>query len=101
MAKRPKKEEEIEDGEEVQSEEDAPKRKARKVSKAKVKAKAKAPEKEPKAIRRSDPRPLSVGGIIIRTKSEQAAWEKDAPWHRKSPAESRFRDYGTNRRAKD
>jgi hypothetical protein len=105
MAKRrktAKKEEEADDVKGLQSKEDAPKRKAKSKLPKKVNGKKVADEEEDeKPVRKTDERPLSVGGIIIRTQREQAAWEKEAPWHRKNPAESRFRDHGTTRRPKD
>jgi hypothetical protein len=82
-------EEEIDNAE---SQEDAPKRKTTKKRKEEVKRVAK-PE--------GGTRPLSVGGIIIRKAGGAADWEKDAPWHRKNPAHSRFADHGTDRRTKD
>ena len=97
MAKRHKSKKVEEEKENGEPEEKSQGKQAAKKRKAPVKAAA----KEPRAIRKTDERPLSVGGIIIRSRAEHAAWEKDAPWHRKNPSESRFRDHGTDRRTKD
>jgi hypothetical protein len=100
MAKRKSRgqsEEEIEV--DAESQEEPKKRKVAKKRKAPVEKKEAAPKRVAKPG--VGERPLSVGGIIIRSASSKQDWEKDAPWHRKNPAHSRFADHGTDRRTKD
>jgi hypothetical protein len=77
-----------------------PKRKQAPKKRKAVVAAAK-PKKEEAPKKAKSDRPMSVGGIIIKTAAERQSWEKDAPWHRKNNSESRFRDHAPDRRTKD
>jgi hypothetical protein len=68
----------------------------------KAKAKKAAPKKKTVVAKPgTNARPMSVGGIINKGTNTPPDWDKDAPWHRKSNATSRFADHGTDRRPKD